>query len=132
MRHFLYKNFGSPPLEKNPMNIYEQKNIKTSFLFLVVMGRFGTPRKRIWDVQREFSEDFTVVNETLLLCKFCNTIVKWHKKTRIYEHLQTKMHAERKESKLIQMQESNLDQNLDQEQVFDASLEEEYQNGARV
>ena len=114
------------------MNIYEQKNIKTSFLFLVVMGRFGTPRKRIWDVQREFSEDFTVVNETLLLCKFCNTIVKWHKKTRIYEHLQTKMHAERKESKLIQMQESNLDQNLDQEQVFDASLEEEYQNGARV
>ena len=38
------------------------------------MGRFGNPRKRIWDVQREFSEDFTVVNESLLLCKFCNSI----------------------------------------------------------
>ena len=37
------------------------------------MGRFGNPRKRIWDVQREFSEDFTVVNESLLLCKFCNS-----------------------------------------------------------
>ena len=63
------------------------------------MGRLGQ-RKHVSDVQREFSADFTVVNDSLLLCKFCDTVVNWKKKTRIYEHLQTKMHADRKEAKL--------------------------------
>ena len=44
--------------------------------------------------------DFTVINDSLLLCKFCDTVVNWKKKTRIYEHLQTRMHSEKKEAKL--------------------------------
>ena len=53
------------------------------------MGRLGQ-RKHVSDVQREFSGDFTVINDSLLLCKFCDTVVNWKKKTRIYEHLQTR------------------------------------------
>ena len=65
------------------------------------MGRLGQ-RKHVSDVQREFSGDFTVINDSLLLCKFCDTVVNWKKKTRIYEHLQTRMHSEKKEAKLSQ------------------------------
>ena len=46
--------------------------------------------KQIWDVQREFTDDFTVINDSLLLCKFCDTIVTWKKKHRIQEHMNTK------------------------------------------
>ena len=42
-------------------------------------------------------------------------IVKWHKKTRIYEHLQTKMHAERKESKLLRMKKAEIDPEYERE-----------------
>lgn len=63
-----------------------------------MVGRMGQ-RKDVWDVQREFADDFTVINDSLLLCKFCDNVVNWKKKTRIYEHLQTKMHAEKKEAK---------------------------------
>ena len=65
------------------------------------MGRLGQ-RKHVSDVQREFAGDFTVINDSLLLCKFCDTVVNWKKKTRIYEHLQTRMHSEKKEAKLSQ------------------------------
>ena len=56
--------------------------------------------RSIDDIHHEFSDDFTVVNGNLLLCKFCDTIVKWRKKTRVIEHMSTRMHAERKEAKL--------------------------------
>lgn len=62
-----------------------------------MMGR----KKDVWNVQSEFSDDFTVVNNSLLLCKFCDSVVNWKKKTRIYEHLQTKMHSEKKEAKIL-------------------------------
>jgi hypothetical protein len=82
------------------------------------MGRLGQ-RKQIWDVQREFADDFTVVNESLLLCKFCDTIVRWRKKTRIHEHLQTKMHAERKEARLAQPSSALYDDQDDDEETED-------------
>ena len=70
------------------------------------MGRLGQ-RKHVSDVQREFAGDFTVINDSLLLCKFCDTVVNWKKKTRIYEHLQTRMHSEKKEAKLTQKSRQN-------------------------
>lgn len=57
--------------------------------------------KLIWDVQREYSNDFTVINDSLLLCKFCDSIVNWRKKSRVQEHMNTKMHQDRKEAKLM-------------------------------
>ena len=69
------------------------------------MGRLGQ-RKHVSDVQREFAGDFTVINDSLLLCKFCDTVVNWKKKTRIYEHLQTRMHSEKKEAKLTSKQKT--------------------------
>ena len=42
---------------------------------------------------------YSCSNEQLIF-QFCDTIVKWQKKTRIIEHLNTKMHAERKELKM--------------------------------
>ena len=69
------------------------------------MGRLGQ-RKHVSDVQREFAGDLTVINDSLLLCKFCDTVVNWKKKTRIYEHLQTRMHSEKKEAKLTSKQKT--------------------------
>ena len=46
-------------------------------------------------------------------------IVKWHKKTRIYEHLQTKMHAERKESNHLRMIKSKIDHPEYEQEDFD-------------
>ena len=70
----------------------------------------GMPRthRSIEDIHAEFSDDFTIVNGNLLLCKFCDTIVKWRKKTRVIEHMSTKMHAERKESKLKRLVQESI------------------------
>lgn len=64
--------------------------------------------RSIEDIHAEFSDDFTIVNGNLLLCKFCDTIVKWRKKTRVIEHMSTKMHAERKESKLKRLVQESI------------------------
>ena len=64
--------------------------------------------RSIDDIHHEFSDDFTVVNGNLLLCKFCDTIVKWRKKTRVIEHMSTRMHAERKEAKLKRLLQVSL------------------------
>jgi len=46
--------------------------------------------KQIWDVHRDVADDFTVIKDSLLLCKFCDSIVNWKKKTRVQEHMNTK------------------------------------------
>ncbi len=59
------------------------------------MGRHG---KSVADVHRDFESDFSLLGESLLLCKFCQTVVNWRKRTRIQEHIATRMHQERKRS----------------------------------
>ena len=57
------------------------------------MGRKG---KSVLEVLQDFSEDFTLIDDSLLLCRFCKTVVNWRKRTRIQEHMATKMHVDRK------------------------------------
>ena len=87
------------------------------------MGRLGQ-RKHVSDVQREFAGDFTVINDSLLLCKFCDTVVNWKKKTRIYEHLQTRMHSEKKEAKLTSKQKTRQNATANANSVTDLTAEE--------
>ena len=64
------------------------------------MGRKSKP---IYAICAEYGEEFLVYNEFLLMCKSCKLLVPVKKRARIADHLQTRVHLERKAVRMAEV-----------------------------
>ncbi len=69
----------------------------------VLKRTLGRRRRRsVHSVLADFpGGDFSVLEASggfpLLLCRFCRTVVDWTKRSRVQDHVRTRMHRERKD-----------------------------------